>query len=355
MQEQNISLKSSHGSPWTAVGTSMARFKVWLIGVPVLVAAVVGGGLQLVPDEYTAVLKIAPSPLVQVYMWGLREPGVTASVTKRLDLVTYYGVSGPHRARKELLSNVQFVSNLQDSFVDVRVTDRDPEMASKIANAYGDGLVDLLTGLHLTPASNAIYGLQSRRERAAKSLEQAMKRLDDTEIKSALPYISASTRLGLVGMAGIQAETTLSTTPLQPSPTPSLNSASNDLARQTLDQNELTRLQERLLSIQRALTDDKVPAQKAGLPVASLIAAADALQDQAYWDAMVNRIDRRIDVLHATERDEVRLIRATAPDMTSGPPRATLTVAAAIIAFLLTLAFVLVRGQADKYPGATRN
>jgi len=329
----------------------MVRFKGWLVGVPVLVAAVIGSGLQLVPDEYTAVLKIAPSPLVQVYMWGLREPGVTESIAKQLDLVKHYEESSPYRARKKLMSNVQFVSNLQDNFVDVRVTDRDPAMASKIANAYGEGLIDLLTRLHLTPASDAIYGLQSRRERAVKNLGQASKRLGEAEVKSALPYISASTRLGLVGMAGIQAETTLSTTPLQPSP----NSAANDLARQTLDQNELTRLQERLLSIQRALNDDKIPAQQAGLPVANLIAAADALQDQAYWDAMISRIDRRIEVLRATERDEIRLIRATAPDITSGPPRATLTAAAAIVAFLLTLAIVMIRGQFGKSTGVGRD
>lgn len=343
MQEQNIPLTGSQGSPWVALGTSMMRFKRWLVGVPVLVAAVVGGGLQLMPDEYTAVLKIAPSPLVQMYMWGLREPGVTESVSKQLDLVKHYNESSPNRARLKLISNVQFVSNLQDNFVDVRVTDRDPAMASKIANAYGEGLIDLLTRLHLTPASNAIYGLQSRRERAIKNLEQADKRLGEAEVKSALPYISTSTRLGLVGMAGIQAETTLS------------NPGVNDLARQTLDQNELTRLQERLLSIQRALSDDKLPAQRAGLPVANLIAAADALQDQAYWDAMVSRIDRRIDVLRATERDEIRLIRATAPDITSGPPRGTLTAAAAIVAFLLTLAVVLIRAQFSKPVGVDRH
>lgn len=336
----NIQLESSEPAPWLSFGMTITRYKRSLLVVPLVVVAVVAGALRLLQDQYTAVLKIAPSPSVQIYMWGLREPGVTQAVSKRLNLSQYYDLAEARQVREKLQSNVQFVSNLQDSFVDVRATDKDPEMARNIANAYGDALVDLLTSLHLTPASNAIYGLQSRRERAEKSLAQANARLQEDEIKAALPNISPSSRLGLVGMAGIQAETALSTIPLQPAP-----AGPNDLARQTLDQNELTRLQERLMSIQRSLAEDNVKGQKSGVPIGSLIAATDALQDQAYWSAMITRIDRRIDVLRATERDEVRLIRATTPDTKSGPPRITLTVAAGLAAFLLTLAFVLVRDQ----------
>lgn len=341
MLNRNTQLTTGENqNSWLSFGTTLLQSWKWLVAIPLATAAIVGGGLQLMPNEYTAVLKIAPSSAVQMYMWGLREPGVTQAVSKRLDLAKYYGASDAQDARTKLLSHVQFVSNLQDSFIDVRVTDEKPEMARDIANAYGEALVDLLTGLHLTPASNAIYGLQSRRERAEKSLAQANARLAEDEVKAALPSITPSTRLGLVGMAGIQAETALSTTPLQPPAT-----GTNELAKQTLDQNELTRLQERLLSIQRSLADDNAAHAKSGVALGGLIAATDALQDQAYWSAMINRIDRRIDVLRATERDEIRLIPASAPDSRSGPPRAALTAAAVLASFLLTLAFVLIGAQ----------
>jgi hypothetical protein len=125
----------------------------------------------------------------------------------------------------------------------------------------------------------------------------------------------------------------------------------NDLARQTLDQNEIVRLQERLAGIQRALADD-MQFKNAGVPVGNVVSAVDALQDQAYWEAMVDRIDRRIDVLRATARDEIRVIRATTPDSPSGPRRLMLAAAVGLASLLIAVIYVLGRDQFQRQRGA---
>lgn len=322
-------------SEWRTFSRVLVSHTRLLVAVPLLVTVVAAGALQLVPNQYTAVLKIAPSTSAQLYMWALREPGLTRSIVEKFDLTHYFGDLSPSKARRELESEVQFVSNLQDSFVDVRVTDVDPEMAKNLANAYGDGMRDLLIGLHLTDASKAIYALQSRREQALKSRSEAQAKLERPDIKLAQQFVSASTRVGVIGMAGIQAETALSTGLALPT-----QQNQNDLARQTLDQNEIIRLQERLASIQRALADD-MQTKKAGVPIGNLVAAVDALQDEAYWEAMIDRIDRRIDVLRVTARDEIRVIRATTPDTHSWPLRLMLAIVAGFAAFLIAVVYVL--------------
>lgn len=347
MVELNTDHAARVSSQWVEFAKLVCKWKRVLVVAPVLVALIVAGALQFVPNQYTAVLKIAPSQTVQLYKWALNESGLTKNISAKFGLEQHYGVASALAAREKLMSHVQFVSNLQDNFVDVRVTDKDPQLAKDIANAYGDGMVDLLIGLHMTEASNAIYGLQSMRERAEKNLVEAKAKLAQPDIATALPHVSTSIRLGLVGMSGIQAETTLAANMLG-------GADSAALTRQTLDQSEMVRVQERLAGIQRALSDD-IEVKKSGVAVSNLVAAVDALQDQAYWEAMVNRIDRRIDVLTSTAKGEIRLIHATTPEEVSGPRRIMLAVSTGIATLLVLLVCIVGSEQFKRMQRAREN
>jgi Uncharacterized protein involved in exopolysaccharide biosynthesis len=76
-----------------------------------------------------------------------------------------------------------------------------------------------------------------------------------------------------------------------------------------------------------------------------LTAAISALQDETYWQAMIERIDRRVEVLDVIQRNEIKLIPAEMPTSPSGPRRIMLTVAAGLAALLLAIAYVLVSEQ----------
>ncbi|MCX4176115.1 Wzz/FepE/Etk N-terminal domain-containing protein [Paraburkholderia madseniana] len=335
MIDKNSASVAGASSPWLSLAHALMRRKRILIGVPVIVMALAGGAMHFMQDQYTATLKIAPSTTAQLYMWALRDNGLAQSIARQFNLQAHYGASSQERAKDTLLSHVQFVSNLQDSYVDVKATDRDPEVAMQLANRYGTGMVDLLVGLHLTNASNAIYELRARRELAQRSLAKARERLEQPDLKVAVTAISPSTRLGLVSMAGIEAETTLASISLK-------GAEQQQLLTQSLDQNEMVRLQERLAGIQRALADEM---QTKSGQLGQLTAAISALQDETYWQAMIDRIDRRVEVLDVIQRNEIKLIPAEMPTSPSGPRRIMLTIAAGLAALLLTVAYVLVSEQ----------
>jgi tyrosine-protein kinase Etk/Wzc len=336
MIDKNSSSVAGTSSPWLSLAHGLMRRKRILLGFPIIVMALTAGAMHFMKDQYTATLKIAPSTAAQLYMWALRDNGLAQSITRQLNLQAHYGVASPEVAKAMLMSHVQFVSNLQDSYVDVKATDRDPEVATQLANRYGIGMVDLLVSLHLTNASNAIYELRARQDLAQKSLAKARERLEQPDLKAAVTDIPPSTRLGLVSMAGMEAETTLSSISLQGTP-------QQQLLTQSIDQNELVRLQERLAGIQRALADE-MQSRSSG-QLGQLTAAITALQDETYWQAMVERIDRRVEVLDVIQRNEIKLIPAEVPTEPSGPRRLMLTIAAGLAALLLAIAYVLVAEQ----------
>lgn len=322
-------------SPWLALAHAIARFKLAFIGVPLIAMAVAGGVTMLARDRYTATLKVAPSTSAQLYLWALHDRGLEETVARRLNLARHYGVNSTEEARRRLTKEVQFVSNLQDSYVDVQATDQDPAVATQIADAYGTGMVDLLLNLHLTDAANAIYELRARRDLAQKSYEAAVAKLRQPEVEHVVSGMPSTVRLAIQTTAGVDAELTLAGTNLK---SPGID----QLLRQSLDPNELLRLQERLSALataESARSKDWAP------PVADLSQAISTLQEQAYWAALVDRIDRRIAVLTATERNEIKLIPAETPTEPSGPRRIMLTLAAGIAAFLVVLAYVLASEQ----------
>lgn len=344
MTDIDIAAPRAAGTPWLSLVRAIARRKFLLIGVPFIVMALTAGATFLMPNRYTATLKIAPSGTAQLYLWALRNRGLEETVSRRLDLAKHYDVKTVDDAQRMLRKNVQFVSNLQDSYIDVQASDADPATATQIANAYGTGMVDLLLNLHLTDASNAIFELQSRRKLAQTSLDGANARLKQPDFERIANSISPSTRVGIQSTAGIEAELTLAGTNLK-------SPGVDQLLRQSLDPNELMSLQDRLSTLQRTLA--QMERSKDRNPSTSDLSVISTLQDQAYWAAMVDRIDRRIAVLSATERNEIKLIPAEVPTDPVGPRRIMLTIAAGIAAFIVALAYVAVVEQVRRTASAS--
>ena len=345
MTDLENSTQHSANSPWLDLARAIARLKLAFFGVPLIVMVLTGGATLLSHDRYTATLKVAPSASAQLYLWALHDHGLTETVTRRLDLSKHYGVQSADQAQKRLSKSVQFVSNLQDSYIDVQATDEDPAMAMQIANAYGTGMVDLLLNLHLTDAANAIFELRARRDLAQKSYDAATARLQQPDVQRVASGISSETRLAIRSTAGVDAELTLANTNLK-------SSGMDQLLRQSLDPNELMSLQERLSTL--ALTEST--RSKDWHPsVADLSSAISALQEQAYWAALIDRIDRRVAVLTSTERNEIKLIPADTPTEPSGPPRLMVTFAAGIAAFMVLLAYVLASEQLRRVHSATKS
>ena len=301
----------------------LAKQKKKIIALPLIAAAIAAAVAFSLPNEYSATLKIAPSKNAAVYSWVLTNDQVNQQVAKEMKLAEHFGTKGRQATRKEMAKAVKVTLNAKDGFLDVNVTDNNPEFAALLANKMGLALKDNLYGLRLMEISKLRYELETRREMALKTKVQFDAEVKKPELAATIATLSAADRYGITSLAAIQAESTL-------------QGGVSDMM-----QNELFRMQDQLASLQRMVVDG----MKKSSSVANTslwIASIDALQQQAYWGALVERLDRRIELSKKQERDELKMTAAEVPDEKSGPKRALIVLLSAFAALFVVVLWAFI-------------
>lgn len=306
----------------------LSKHRKVLIGVPVLAAILALGVTMLLPSEYTAVLKIAPSKNAPTYNWVLNNERLIGAIGKELDLAERYGTTTKRATERAIRSNVKVTLNAKDGYLDVAATDTNPEFAARLANAFGTALSHNIFEMRLLDSSKARYALELRRELAAANLAKMEKNLARKEIQDVVAQISPMDLYAMGSLGGIQADVAL-----QSAQTSSGTDTSD------LEQSQLIRVQDQLSGMQRILVDGvKAKHGEAAVWIATLT----GLQDRAYWTAMIERLDRRIELMRKQERDELKITWAVEPDETSGPRRGLIVLLAALSGLLAALSYVFV-------------
>ncbi|WP_028448688.1 Wzz/FepE/Etk N-terminal domain-containing protein [Chitinibacter tainanensis] len=291
----------------------LAKHKKMIIGLPIIAALVAAAVSFTLPNEYTATLKIAPSKNAAVYNWVLTNDQVLEEISKEFKLAEHYGTKGRKATRKEMAKQVKVALNAKDGFLDVNVSDESPEFAAKLANRMGGALQSNLYTMRLLDISKGRYDLELRRDIAAKNKAKFDTLITQPEMARTIELLSPADRYGITSLAAIQAESTL-------------QGGVSDLM-----QNELVRMQDQLASLQRLVVDG-MKKQSSATNTGLWIASVDALQQQAYWDALIERLDHRIDLIKKQERDELKMTVAEVPDEKSGPKRALIILLSAFAA-----------------------
>lgn len=313
IQEQEISLLN--------LLLLLARYKRAFIAVPIIAGTVAFGVVSMQAKEYTAILRIAPSKNASIFNWLLNNNQLIDQVSNELQLARHYKTETRKATQRALINNVKLTLNAKDGFLDVAATDASPQFAAKMANAYGRALSRNLFEMRLMDVSKGRYGLELRRAVATKNRAQADRALTQPQIKAAIERISPSEQYGLISMAGIQAEA-------------ALQGGVSDLA-----QSQIVKMQEQLASLQRLVVDSMKPQNGAA---GAWIAAVSGLQERAYWNAMIERLDRRIELARAQENDELRIVWADVPDEKSGPKRGVAVVLAMLTGIMVSLLYAVV-------------
>lgn len=287
----------------------LAKHKIALIGFAALFAVLAGGLALLLPNQYSATLKIAPSRYAQVFNWVLTNDVLAEQLSKPYDLPTRYGTKGRSATYRTLHSHVRILVDQKDGFLDVVVTDQDPAFATSLANGFGNQLKSNLYEMRLLDISQARYAMQLRYDLAAKSFLAVQKKLQTPDFQGVIQNMSASDRYGIISLAGIQAETTL-----QQSAAALQNNIVNDLV-----QSQVVKMQDQLSSLQRLVVDNmhKSARQNTGL----MAAAVGAFQESAYWSSLMGRLTSRIELLKKEELEQLKITPAEVPDEKSGPHR----------------------------------
>jgi tyrosine-protein kinase Etk/Wzc len=307
----------------------IAKHKKKIIGLPLaagLVAAVISFSL---PNEYTASLKIAPSKNAPTYNWVLGNEQVRLQVAKDMKLSEHFETKGRQATQREMAKALKVTLNAKDGYLDVNVTDNDPEFAAKLANRMGLALQTNLYEMRLLDVSKQRFELESRRELAQKNKQKFDQITEQTELAETIKQLTPADRYGVTSLAAIQAESTL-------------QGGVSDMM-----QNELVRMQDQLASLQRLVVDGMKKQSSTANP-GVWIAAVDALQQQAYWDALIERLDRRIELVKKQERDELKMTAAEVPDEKSGPKRALIVLLSALVALFGAILWAFISEAINK-------
>ncbi|GAA5786403.1 hypothetical protein [Chitiniphilus shinanonensis] len=297
------------------------KCRLWLIGAPILLGCAAYASTFLMEEEYTAELRIAPTKNAPIYAWALRSDMLLNQIAYDLNLASYYGNKSRAQTLKKLGENVKIAFNNKDNFLDVDVTDSSPDMAKKLANAFGSVLTSKAYEMRLVDLAKVRYSLEQKRKLAAESLKRANDALAAEDIKQVVVGISPSEKYGITSLAGILAES-------------SLNGAS-DLA-----QSEIAKLQDQLINLHRLVVDGlKNKTNDSGL----WISAVTALQEQAYWSSMIERLDRRIELARIDEKEDLKIVWAETPEEKSGPRRGLIAVLATLLGGLIVGIYVFLR------------
>ncbi|BCL76530.1 hypothetical protein JHS3_22660 [Jeongeupia sp. HS-3] len=304
----------------------LARHKRALILVPLLAGLLALAVTLALPNQYTATLKIAPSKNTAVYAWLLNDELLINPVSKALQLKQHYGTQGADSTLRAIERHVKIKPNAKEGSLVLQVTDTEPAFAAKLANAFGQGLTQQLFELRLLEASKTRHDLELRRDMAAENKAKASKLLAEPAVKEIIDQIPPAERYGIISLAGIQAEATLQ------------QQGISDLA-----QSQIVKMQDQLSSMQRLLVENM---KRNNGDLGKWIAAINALQDEAYWGAMKDRLDRRVELVKAQERDELKISWADTPDEESGPKRGLITVLAAFFGGVVMFLVAIVRESA---------
>jgi uncharacterized protein involved in exopolysaccharide biosynthesis len=330
----------------------------WVIGAPLVGGALALGATYLMAPVFTARTSfLPPQPQQSAAMATLSQLGAlaglagTAGVRTPADqyvsllqsttiadrlidqfkLIQAYGAQYRFEAREELNKNVRIVAGRRDGIISLEVDDIDPQRAAGIANAYVEGLRRLTSELALTEA-------QQRRAFFERELTQTRHRL--TAAQHALQAsgfnagaLRAEPRAAAEGYARLRAEVTATEVRLQ--------AARRGLADSAP---EVQQLQSALATLRGQL------AKTEGLAEVQVgVDYVGKYREYKYQETLFDLFSRQYELARLDESREGATIQvidvATKPEYKSRPKRAAMAAAAALAAWMIALAGLVLRDR----------
>lgn len=175
--------------PTNSTGSSMAAAlsgQLSLLGAGDLL-----GGSKATGDLYAGILK---------------SRSVTGEIVQRFNLMSVYRLSKESKAEKELEDNTSVTVDSKSTIVTISVTDKNPERARSIANAYLDVLRSTDGRLALGQSSQRRLFFQEQLAKEKDSLEDAEVELKKTEEKTGLIAPAGQTESEIRTIASTQAQ-----------------------------------------------------------------------------------------------------------------------------------------------------
>ncbi|MDE3021991.1 MAG: hypothetical protein KGI54_09035 [Pseudomonadota bacterium] len=283
-----------------------------------------------------------------LYVGMLKSRTVAQTLVDQFNLKTLYRDKTDEAARKDLKKNTDIKAD-KDGFITVAFSDRNPQRAANIANAYVDALRNVSQRLAVTDAARRRLFFQNQMALANKKLADAEYALEQTQEKTGLIELSSQEKAAIESNANLRAE--IAAKEVQLSAMRMSTTESNpDYVR--LEQ-ELVELKSQLSKLQNGQDlgegDILVPTGK--VPQVGL-EYLRKVRDVKYYESITEILAKQFEIAKIDEARDGPLIqildKAIPPEKKSKPKRALIVLLSTFAAFFLSILVVFLKESIEQ-------
>jgi tyrosine-protein kinase Etk/Wzc len=340
----------------------LAKHKLLIIGLPIVVALIAAGFSLTLPFVYTANTKIFLPPQGQsgtsalvaqlgglaglaggigairnpndLYIGILKSQTVADNLIQRFGLMQAYQAKYPSRVRQRL-ATATTISAGKDNIITISVDDEDPKFAAALANAYVDEFSKLTNVLALTDASRRRLFFERQFEQARDNLTKAEVSAREALESGGLVQVEGQGRAIVEMSARLRGEITVKEVEI------------GSMRAFATDRNpDLRKAQEELATLKRELARveggrgnkaDDGKSDMNGRGIASL----RLLRNVKYHETIYELLAKQYELAKIDEAKESAVIqiidKAIEPDFRSKPKRAVIVVLSALVALVISI------------------
>ncbi len=282
-----------------------------------------------------------------VFVAMLKSRTVEDALINRFDLRKVYSKKTYEDARKVLEKRSE-IDPEKEGLISIEVTDRDPQRAADIANAWVDELRTLNQSLALTEAAQRRAFFEQKLAQERDDLAKAEFAMQQIEQKTGLLQPDAQTKALIGAVADIRAQIAAKEVQLQSLRT--YGTENNPDVKRV--ERELAELQAQSAKISQTQRTGSEPAENnLDVPTPRVASASveylRVARDLRYHESLYDFLARQLEAARIDEAKNAVVVqvvdRAVEPEKKSGPHRLLIVAITAVVAFLLICFAILVR------------
>jgi len=281
-----------------------------------------------------------------LYIGLLQSEHVMDGIVQRFDLMKVYKAKRLSDARKALKSNTKILSE-KSSLISISVEDHDAKRAAAMANAYVDGLHDLMSHLAVTSAAQRRMFFEQQVMQAKEKLADAEVGLEETERKTGIIQPQGQAQAVIATIMQLQAQISASEVELG-----ALRTSATDQNPEVITlQSQIGALRAQLADFEKghprsASMEGNVLTPTSEVPAASL-EYLRRMRDVRYQETLFEFMTRQYEMARVDEAKQGQMIQvvdpALIPERRSWPPRTLLTLLAFILAAMVASFWVILQ------------
>ncbi|MGF7178854.1 GumC family protein [Tunturiibacter psychrotolerans] len=270
-----------------------------------------------------------------LYIGILQSRTIADNIIAKYDLQSVYKRKTSEDSRAMLKSRTDIESG-KDGLIQISVTDRDPNRARDLANAYVHELYDMNSNLAISEAAQRRVFFDQQLNGERKELAQAEEDLRATQQKTGLIQLTGQAQMLIQSIAQLRAQISNREVELE------------SLRTYATDQNpDVTRLSQEIATMRAQLVrledDPRSQTQQGDITVPAGRVPSDSLEyvrrfrELKYHETLFDLLSRQYEAARIDEAKSAPIIqvvdKAVTPDKKSSPKRTLITVGFAVFGF----------------------